>query len=531
VKPTSLLLLALLIPSVVAAATKSWTGSVNGNWSNGANWADGTPAAAGDDLSFGNTALTHQLIDDLPAGTVFRSLSFAGPYDLGGNALALTRGMSASGGSGVVVHVPVTLAGAQTWFGSIALTTAAPLDLATFTLTLTQFAGPIDSVISGTGGIIVESDVAFTAANTFTGPTIVRTSSGVMRCACVLPGAVTAADLGTFVFEAGAQIGSATAAGGIIAAGDNAASAVDLFLDTASVFSVRSDSPARSPLTVIGSVSLDDARLDFLPSYTPAVGTVITLIDNLGSDAVAGQFAGLPEGARYKWSASGPTARISYAGGSGNDVTLTIIPEQIATTTILTVTPNPTKPGDQTTVIATVTGADVAPTGIVTFSDGTTILTSQFLRSGAAVALVGPLSPGVHSITAVYQPDTDAYAASTSDPVQLIVRAPPIATTTTISATPDQIRRGDAVTMTATVTSASGTPDGTILFGDSVTGLLATVPLTNGSASFTTTQLAAGTHTLHATFAPSSSEFAFSTSNLVDVTVAEVPGKRRAVRP
>ena len=530
-KPTSLLLLALLIPSVTAAATKSWTGAASGNWSNGANWADGIPAAAGDDLSFGNTALTHQLIDDLPAGTVFRSLSFAGAYDLSGNALALTRGMSASGGSGVVVRVPVSLAAAQTWFGAIALTAAAPIDLGTFTLTLTQFAGPIDSVISGTGGIIVESDVAFTAANTFIGTTIVRTSSGVMRCACVLPGAVIAADLGTFRFEAGAQTGSATAAGGIIAAGDAAASAVDLFLDTASVFSVRSDSPARSPLSVIGSVSLDDAKLDFQPSYTPPVGTVITLIDNLGSDAVAGQFAGLPEGARYKWSPSSPTARISYEGGSGNDVTLTIIPEQMATTTILSVTPNPTKPGEQTTLIATVTGTDVAPTGIVTFFDGTTPLTTQLLRSGAAVALVGPLSPGAHSITATYQPDTDAYAASTSEPVQLIVAAPTIATTTTISATPEQVRRGEPLTLTATVTSASGTPPGSVLFSDSVAGLLATVPLTDGSASFTTTELAAGTHTLHATFFPSSHDFAFSTSNLVDVTVAEVPVKRRAVRP
>src|SRR5207248_5731919 len=120
---------------------------------------------------------------------------------------------------------------------------------------------------------------------------------------------------------------------------------------------------------------------------TPAVGTVITLIDNLGSDAVAGKFAGLPEGARYKWSPSSPTARISYEGGSGNDVTLTIIPEQIATTTILSVTPNPTRPGEQTTLVATVTGADVPPTGFVIFYDGTTALATQPLRSGSGSAV------------------------------------------------------------------------------------------------------------------------------------------------
>src|SRR5205823_3686155 len=162
-------------------------------------------------------------------------------------------------------------------------------------------------------------------------------------------------------------------------------------LDTASVFSVRSHSPARAPLSVLGSVSLDDARLDFLPSFAPPVGTIFTLIDNDGSDPVAGTFADLPEGARYKWSPSSPTA-----------------------------------------------------------------------RSGSAVVRVGPLAPGVHSIVASYQPDTDAYAPSMSAPVQLIVAAPAIATATTLSATPEQSRRGEAVTLTATVTSGSGTPAGSV---------------------------------------------------------------------
>jgi hypothetical protein len=58
------------------------------------------------------------------------------------------------------------------------------------------------------------------------------------------------------------------------------------------------------------------------------------------------------------------------------------------------------------------------------------------------------------------------------------------------------------------------------------------VPLTNGSASFTTSQLTVGTHLLHATFAPSNSAaFAFSTSGLTELTVTEGTVKRRAVRP
>jgi Ca2+-binding RTX toxin-like protein len=48
----------------------------------------------------------------------------------------------------------------------------------------------------------------------------------------------------------------------------------------------------------------------------------ITLIDNSGSAPVAGTFDGLPEGATL--AVAGTTYQISYLGGDGNDVVLTI---------------------------------------------------------------------------------------------------------------------------------------------------------------------------------------------------------------
>jgi hypothetical protein len=53
------------------------------------------------------------------------------------------------------------------------------------------------------------------------------------------------------------------------------------------------------------------------------VGTVFTLINNDSTDAVLGTFAGLAEGATF--TTGGATLRISYRGGTGNDVTLTTI--------------------------------------------------------------------------------------------------------------------------------------------------------------------------------------------------------------
>ena len=57
-------------------------------------------------------------------------------------------------------------------------------------------------------------------------------------------------------------------------------------------------------------------------SYTPTQGQVFTIIDNQGSSAVSGTFSGLAEGATFEQ--NGVVFKISYVGGDGNDVTLTV---------------------------------------------------------------------------------------------------------------------------------------------------------------------------------------------------------------
>lgn len=79
-------------------------------------------------------------------------------------------------------------------------------------------------------------------------------------------------------------------------------------------------------LTVQGAVTLNgllDVRL--LDGYIPAPGQQFTIIDNLGSDAVLGTFAGLPEGTNFM--SEGYLYTISYQGGTGNDVMLIAVPE------------------------------------------------------------------------------------------------------------------------------------------------------------------------------------------------------------
>jgi hypothetical protein len=84
-------------------------------------------------------------------------------------------------------------------------------------------------------------------------------------------------------------------------------------------------------LRVDGLVNLaadggDGGALDLLLNFSPAVGDQFTIIDNDSVDLIAGHFAGLSNLAMLSESYLGATYefQISYAGGTGNDVVLTM---------------------------------------------------------------------------------------------------------------------------------------------------------------------------------------------------------------
>jgi hypothetical protein len=106
-----------------------------------------------------------------------------------------------------------------------------------------------------------------------------------------------------------------------------------------------------------------------------------------------------------------------------------------------------------------------------------------------------------------------------------------VATTTVLTiAPPSPVTFGTSVTLTATVTPASGTstPTGTVTFNDAVLGKLGTGTLnSSGVATFTTTTLAAGSYSITATYSPTGG-FLGSTSsarpyNVQDFQIAASP--------
>ncbi|WP_329075545.1 Ig-like domain repeat protein [Streptomyces niveus] len=164
-----------------------------------------------------------------------------------------------------------------------------------------------------------------------------------------------------------------------------------------------------------------------------------------------------------------------------------------ASTTTVTVNPNPSVCGQPVTVCATVTAAaGGTPTGTVTFTaPGGLNQTVPLDASGKACVTTSSLTSG--TVTAVYNGD-GCFSASTGTAPVTVNHA---ASTTTVTVNPNPSVCGQPVTVCATVTAVapgSGTPTGTVTFTGA--GLNVTVPLdAGGEACLTTSTLATGTVT------------------------------------
>jgi autotransporter-associated beta strand protein len=217
----------------------------------------------------------------------------------------------------------------------------------------------------------------------------------------------------------------------------------------------------------------------------------------------------------FSTSPSTHTVEADYLGTSGFGSSSDMLTENIllATTTSLVAAPtSPSTFGQNVTFTATVTPvAGGTPTGTVSFFDGAAIPANliggpvTISPAGVATFSTTLLSGGAHTINAVYSGDAN-FAVSTGTVGYTVNLA---GTTTTLSASPTTTTFSQNVTFTATVSSAAGTPGGTVTFMDG-TNMLGTVSLSGGVAMLSTTTLTGGPHTITANY---SGDTNFSTSS------------------
>ena len=282
---------------------------------------------------------------------------------------------------------------------------------------------------------------------------------------------------------------------------------VDVLLGAASTTTTLVSSLNPSP--VGGSVT-------FTATMAPlsATGTV-TFVDGstvLGSGAVT-LSSGIASVAVTTLSLGTHSVTAVYSGDTTDAASTSSVLTQtveVATTTTLTSSLNPSVVGQSVTLTATL--SDPTGTGTVTFFNGSTSLGTGTLSSGVATLVLTSLAPGANSLTAVYGGDL-TFAGSTSTALIQTVNEPGTTTTLISSVNPSTV--GQSVTLRATLSPLSAT--GIITFYDGSTSLGA-VPASSGIAMVSVTTLTAGSHALSAVYGGDGSDSG-STSSILTQTV------------
>jgi Bacterial Ig-like domain (group 3) len=242
------------------------------------------------------------------------------------------------------------------------------------------------------------------------------------------------------------------------------------------------------------------------PAATPT-GTVRFVIDGIATSPAA-----LDAGGAAHYTTSWPTAGVHDVGASycpssdafiSSDGTgaVTVSAEKTASSTALSVAPDPTVAWQDATFTATVTRGDQAgppPTGTVQFAeeDGTPIGPPQALDAAGHATVVASAGAGPYLVRARYSGD-GLYEPSDATAAQTVTRA---ATTTTVESSANPADAGAPIDLIVDVSAnapSNGIPTGTVQF--TVDGAPIGAPFAlddDGQLAVEARGLSPGTHTL-----------------------------------
>jgi hypothetical protein len=227
---------------------------------------------------------------------------------------------------------------------------------------------------------------------------------------------------------------------------------------------------------------------------SPFTGTptgTVSFLDNgtaLGTGTLAGGVATL---ATTALTGGANVLSVSYASdgtfASTTSQATTVTIGQASSVTTLSVSPNPSFPGQKATLTATVMGVNsgaVIPTGTVIFFAGATSLGSASLTSGGAT-LSTALPLGTSQITAAYQGDV-SFTPSISPAVAAVATAAQTSVTITPTIANPGPTQTEVFNVTVATTGTGATPTGTVaIYANGV--LVGGATLSAGSTSGTAT--------------------------------------------
>ncbi|WP_075256543.1 Ig-like domain repeat protein [Herbaspirillum camelliae] len=459
----------------------------------------------------GDATSSAPLIVTVAAATPTLSLgSSASSISYGGNLLfnaALSNGYSPSGS--IEFHEGGAVIGSATLAGNAATLALGNLTAGAHLITA-RYAGDGNNAATSSSALMVTVSplsptlLVSTSSNAITygaTPMVTATLTGVLS-----PG-------GTILFKDGsAVLGTAALSGDSaslplpgLAVGSHAISAVysgDNNHDSATA-SATTLTVGQVSSTVVLNASTSHTAFGAAVTLTATVGGsspsgTVTFTDGgvvLGSAVVS---AGAAVFSTSTLAIGTHSLEAQYDGDSNNAAassavaTVTVI--QRTPALVLSASSTSVSYGATLTLNAALSGGSAA-TGLVRFTEGGVTLGAASLSGGAASLRLGTLTPGTHIIRASYAGDSN-HAAATSSAITVTINK--VVATLTLSATPASASLGSSITFNAVVSGSTGSlPGGTVVFSEGGT-TLATVNVVSGAASFSTSTLALGSHTVTA---------------------------------
>ena len=388
------------------ALTKVQSGTVA---LSGANAYDGGTTVSGGTLAISNAAA-------LGSGTVTVGTGARLGIDLTGtNTVANALVFNTSSAPGLDVNTGTTTLSGTVTLGAdlgIDVATGAALD---FTGTIGQTGSFRSLTKAGAGTLTLSGTGSYTGVTSIDAGTVVVTGN-------FGAGAGVTVNSGTTLSGTGTVGMPVVMSGGTVAPGNptGALSTGPFNTTGGSIVSFDINGPTAGTqydqINATGGVYLYDATLALSIGYAPAVGTQFTLISNVTAGSVGGTFNGLSEGATI--TSGSATYAISYTGGDGNDVVLTLV-SRTDTWTGLGGDSNWSTAANWASGVAPIAGDDlVFPTGAARTSSVNDFVAGTNFNSitidGAGFSFTGNAIQLDDGVTATYASGTSTIGLATN---------------------------------------------------------------------------------------------------------------------
>ena len=139
---------------------------------------------------------------------------------------------------------------------------------------------------------------------------------------------------GTGIITGAVTVGTGSRSGAILLPGKSATAPGILTINSALTFNSLStykcilnrSTRIAGEITALGVTINSSSSFTFVDtgSGTLTVGTVFTVINNTSANPIFGTFSNLADGSVF--TSNGNNFQVSYEGGTGNDLTLTVVP-------------------------------------------------------------------------------------------------------------------------------------------------------------------------------------------------------------